>query len=67
VKCQRLAHTVPENLTHSARGSHIYIREERGASATGGTPAYIRDGHNTKKYDCEIYDKRIKDRWKREV
>jgi hypothetical protein len=34
VKCQRLAHTVPENLTHSARGSHIYIRKERGASAS---------------------------------
>jgi hypothetical protein len=30
-------------------------------------PTYIRDSHNTKAYDCEINNKRIKDRWKREV
>lgn len=30
-------------------------------------PTYIRDVHNTKEYDCEIHNKRIKDRWKREV
>jgi hypothetical protein len=28
----------------------------------------IRDGHKTKKDDCDIHNKsRIKDRWKREV
>jgi hypothetical protein len=26
-------------------------------------PTCIRDVHNTKEYDCEIHNKRIKDRW----
>jgi hypothetical protein len=32
----------------------------------GSDPNYTTDSHNNEKYDCEIYNKGIKDRWKRE-
>jgi hypothetical protein len=64
VECQRFSHTVPEVIA--------YIRERVGTRATGKPQenedsTYMRDIHNTKEYDCDIHNKRIKDRWKREV